>query len=199
MVSLEVNDAVVLEQKQVLEQALSTNPKTQKALQSLIRKVIAQARIDTMNAINFENGDPREAVRSIRRAVYKKILGANINIYDSRKAHGTNNYEPPRTLRQGQRGGNRMIRGTRTQQIMSYAPQDRGMILRWVNSGTQQRQALGGRMSRRGYDTSRGGNRGAITARNFFRNAGEPALVKAVDTLANLIETELENILNKKK
>ena len=199
MVSLEVNDAVVLEQKQVLEQALSTNPKTQKALQSLIRKVIAQARIDTMSAINFENGDPREAVRSIRRAVYKKILGANINIYDSRKAHGTNNYEPPRTLRQGQRGGNRMIRGTRTQQIMSYAPQDRGMILRWVNSGTQQRQALGGRMSRRGYDTSRGGNRGAISARNFFRNAGEPALVKAVDALANLIDTELENILNKKK
>lgn len=199
MVTLEVNDAVVLEQKQVLEQALSTNPKTQKALQSLIRKVIAQARIDTMNAINFENGDPREAVRSIRRAVYKKILGANINIYDSRKAHGTNNYEPPRTLRQGQRGGNRMIRGTRTQQIMSYAPQDRGMILRWVNNGTQQRQALGGRMSRRGYDTSRGGNRGAIAARNFFRNAGEPALVKAVDALANLIDTELENILNKKK
>lgn len=199
MVSLEVNDAVVLEQKQVLEQALSTNPKTQKALQKLIRKVIAQARIDTMNAINFENGDPREAVRSIRRAVYKKILGANINIYDSRKAHGTNNYEPPRTLRQGQRGGNRMIRGTRTQQIMSYAPQDRGMILRWVNSGTQQRQALGGRMSRRGYDTSRGGNRGAISARNFFRNAGETALVKAVDALANLIDTELENILNKKK
>lgn len=197
MVSLEVNDAVVLEQKQVLEQALSTNPKTQKALQKLIQQVIKQARIDTMNAIKFENGDPREAVRSIRRSVYKKILGANINIYNSRKAHGSNNYEPPR--HPSHRGGNRMTRSRRTQQIMSYAPQDRGMILRWVNSGTQQRQALGGRMSKRGYDTSRGGNRGAIAARNFFRNAGEPALVKAVDALANLIDTELENILNKKK
>ena len=196
MVSLEVNDAVVLEQKQVLEQALSTNPKTQKALQKLIRQVIAQARIDTMNAIKFDNGDPRQAVRSIRRTVYKKILGANINIFDSRKAHGSNSYEPPR--HPSHRGGNRMKRSPRTQQIMSYAPQDRGMILRWVNSGTQQRQAFAGRMSKRGYDSSLGGNRGSIAARNFFRSAGEPALVKAVDALANLIDTELENILNKK-
>ena len=73
MVSLEVNDAVVLEQKQVLEQALSTNPKTQKALQKLIREVIVQARKDTMDAIKFDNGDPRQAVRSIRRIVYKKM------------------------------------------------------------------------------------------------------------------------------
>ena len=196
MVSLEVNDAVVLEQKQVLEQALSTNPKTQKALQKLIQQVIKQARIDTMQAIKFDNGDPREAVRSIRRTVYKKILGANINIYNSRKAHGTNSYEPPR--HPSHRGGNRMTRSTRTQQIMSYAPQDRGMILRWVNSGTQQRQAFGGRMSKRGYDSSLRGNRGSISARNFFRNAGEPALVKAVDNLANLIDTELEKILSKK-
>ena len=199
MVSLEVNDAVVLEQKQVLEQALSTNPKTQKALQKLIQQVIAQARIDTMNAIKFDNGDPREAVRSIRRSVYKKILGANINIYNSRKAHGSTSYEPPR--HPSHRGGNRIKidENSRSYKIAHYAPQDRGMILRWVNSGTQRRQAFGGRMSKRGFDESRGGNRGAIAARNFFRNAGEPALVKAVDALANLIDTELENILNKKK
>lgn len=199
MVSLEVNDAVVLEQKQVLEQALSTNPKTQKALQKLIRKVIAQARIDTMKAIKFNNGDPREAVRSIRRSVYKKILGANINIYDSKRAHGATTYEPPR--HPSRRGGNRIKIDTnsRSYKIAHYAPQDRGMILRWVNSGTQKRQAFGGRMSRRGYDSSLGGNRGSISARNFFRNTGEPALIKAVDALANLIDTELEAMLNKKK
>ena len=33
MVGLEVNDAIILEQQKVLEAALSTNPKTQKALQ----------------------------------------------------------------------------------------------------------------------------------------------------------------------
>ena len=87
MVSLEVNDAVVLEQKQVLEQALSTNPKTQKALQKLIRKVIVEARAKVVAAARgaMEN-DPRHAARAVRTAVYKKILGANINIYNSRKA-----------------------------------------------------------------------------------------------------------------
>lgn len=196
MVSLEVNDAVVLEQKQVLEQALSTNPKTQKALQKLIREVIVQARKDTMDAIKFDNGDPRQAVRSIRRIVYKKILGGNINIFDSHKAHGTNNYEPPR--HPSQRGGNRMKRSTRTQQIMSYGPLDRGFILRWVNSGTQQRQAFHGRMGKRGYDSQLGGNRGSISARNFFHREGQPAMVRATNTLSHLIDTELEKILNKK-
>ena len=55
-----------------------------------------------------------------------------------------------------------------------------------VNSGTNGR-------------TSRYGDRKSIAARNFLRNAGEPALVKAVDTLSNLIDSELQNILNKKK
>ena len=89
MVSLEVNDAVVLEQKQVLEQALSTNPKTQKALQKLIRQVIKDAREQVIKSVHFDNNDPRGARYSIRRAVYKKILGANINIYNSRKAGST--------------------------------------------------------------------------------------------------------------
>ena len=44
MIGLEVNDAVIVEQRKVLEQALSTNPKTQKALQELIRQVILEAR-----------------------------------------------------------------------------------------------------------------------------------------------------------
>lgn len=205
MVSLEVNDAVVLEQKQVLEQALSTNPKTQKALQKLIRKVIAQARKDTMDAIKFNNGDPREAVRSIRRSVYKKILGANINIYNSRKAHGSTSYEPPRKGSTG-RGGNRRTRSPKTARIMSYDALDRGFILRWINDGmtkTNPRIIKFTENSNRKEDRwnkhPNTGNRGSISARNFFRNAGEPALVKAVDALANLIDTELEEMLNKKK
>ena len=44
MIRLEINDAVIVEQKQVLEQALSTNPKTQKALQKLIRKALMEVR-----------------------------------------------------------------------------------------------------------------------------------------------------------
>ena len=193
MVSLEVNDAVVLEQKQVLEQALSTNPKTQKALQKLIRQVIAEARDKvTQSAKGVMESDPRQSYRAVRSSVYKKILGGNINIFNSRKAHGTNSYEPPRKLRPGQRGGNRVARGKRTDTVMHYAPQDRGFILRFINSGTGERMAgsRGGRLS---------GNRGSIASRNWFRGATERQLTQAVDNLANLIDTELEAILNKKK
>ena len=119
-------------------------------------------------------------------AVYKKILGANINIYNSRKAGRPTSYEPPRKLREGQRGGNRMKRSTKTDRMMHYGPHDRGMVLRWQNSGTSGR-------------TTKYGNRGAIAARNWFEPRGQAALQKAADNLANLIDKELMNILNKKK
>ena len=186
MIGLEINDAVVLEQQQILEKALSTNPKTQKALQKLIAQVIKEARDQVVNSVHFDNGDPRGAAHSIRRSVYKKILGANINIYNSRKAGRPTSYEPPRKLREGQRGGNRITRSGKTDRMMHYGPHDRGMVLRWQNSGTSGR-------------TTRFGNRGAIAALNWFKPRGQAALNKAVDNLANLIDTELEAILNKKK
>ena len=210
MIGLEINDAVVLEQQQILEKALSTNPKTQKALQKQIRQVIFEARAEVMNSIKFDNGDPRQSRRAVRTAVYKKILGGNINILDGRNARHGNNYEPPRKVypgMKGHRGGNRLPRGQRTQDILTYAPQSRGFILRFVNSGTNPRYAAGrnGRWDRNGnnktfFALQEQGDfyRGAIAPRNFFKGAAERALVKACDTLANLIDTELEAILNKK-
>ena len=187
MITLEVNDAAVVQQKALLEQLLTTNPNTEKALQKLIRKAIKEARAETASKIKFKHGDPHHAAQSIRTTVYKKILGANINIYNSRRAHGSIDYTPPRKQRPPHaRGGNRRKRSAETQRILSYGPLDRGFILRFVNSGTGDRN-------------TRYGARGSIAARNFLRSAGEPALVKAVDTLSNLIDSELQNILNKKK
>ena len=89
---------------------------------------------------------------------------------------------------------------------MGYDALDRGFILRWVNDGmtrTNPRTIKFTPNESRKVDKwnkhPNTGNRGSITARHFFRNAGEPALVKAVDALANLIDTELEAMLNKKK
>lgn len=203
MFGLEINDAVVLEQKQVFEQALSTNPKTQKALQKLIRQVIQEAREKVVSAASDKmKNDPRGAARAVRTAVYKKILGANINIYNSRKAHGQNSYEPPRKGVSG-RGGNRRTRSGRTRQIMGYAPLDRGFILRWINDGTPGARNIEFTPNdRRKVDKwnkhPNTGNRGNIAARNFFRGAGERALAQAADNLATLIDTELEAMLNKK-
>lgn len=194
MVSLEVNDAVVLDQKQVLEQALSTNPKTQKALQKLIDKALKEIRPEVIANVRASLGsDPRGAAQGLRRIVYKKLLGGDINILNPRrKAKGSISYEPPRKLQPGQRGGNRVPRSRRTDDVMHYGPLDRQWILRIVNSGTTDRMAgtRNGRLH---------GNRGAISARNFFGRAGTAALMKAADNLAAMIDTELEAILNKKK
>lgn len=210
MVSLEVNDAVVLEQKQILEQALSTNPKTQKALQKLIRKALMQARNELSDYIKTKlaNDDPRGAARAVRTSVYKKILGGNINILNSKKAHGTNNYEPPRTLRPGQRGGNRRPRSQRTNTVMHYAGEDRQFILRFVDSGTKQRaierltevkRKSGGSKFVWRQDASKYGNRGSIAARNFFKAGAEPRLIRATEYLADMIDDELEDILKVRK
>jgi len=193
MIGFEFNDTVILEQQKVLEAALSTNPKTQKALQKLIRKALMEVRPELVSAARGAMGsDPRGSANGIRTAVYKKILGGNVNILNMRrKAGNPTSYEPPRKLKPGQRGGNRVPRGERTNKVMHYGPHDRQWILRFINSGTSDRMAgtRGGRLS---------GNRGSIAARNFFGSAGSSALTKAADNLATLIDTELEAILNKK-
>ena len=193
MVGFELNDTVILEQQKVLEAALSTNPKTQKALQKLIRKALMDVRSELVSAARSAmSSDPRGAAHGIRTAVYKKILGGNINILNMRKKAGTpTTYETPRKLQPHQRGGNRVPRGKRTDTVMHYGPHDRQWILRFMNSGTSDRMAgtRGGRLS---------GNRGSIAARNFFGSAGTSALTKAADNLASLIDSELEAMLNKK-
>ena len=192
MIGLEVNDAVILEQQKVLEAALSTNPKTQKALQKIIRQALKDVRPELVSAARGAMGsDPRGAAQGIRLSVYKKILGGNVNILNSRKAGAPTNYEPPRKLQPHQRGGNRVLRGQRTDTVMHYGPHDRQFILRFINSGTSDRMAgsRGGRLS---------GNRGSIAARNFFSGAGSSALTKAADNLATLIDAELEAMLNNK-
>ena len=209
MIGLEFDDTIILEQQKVLEAALSTNPKTQKALQKLIRRALMEARASLSDYIKtkLDNDDPRGAARAVRTSVYKKILGGNINILNSKKAHGTNNYEPPRTLRPGQRGGNRRPRSQRTNTVMHYAGEDRQFILRFVDSGTKQRaierltevkRSSGGSKFVWRQDASKYGNRGSIAARNFFKTGADPRLRRATDYLADLINEELEAMLSKK-
>ena len=86
---------------------------------------------------------------------------------------------------------------------MSYAPLDRGFILRWVNSGTKTR-VIGFRNTQKGNrdrynarvtritrgDKANTGNRGAIAARNWFKQSAESALGTAAANIAEMIEIE---------
>jgi len=200
--ALVIDDTLISNVADNLQAAMTTDPKMRKAIQEHIREALFEARRDVMASSPLES-DPREAIKSIRTSVYDKVLGGNINILNGKKAHGSNSYEPPRKLSPGQRGGNRRKRSGRTQQIMGYAPLDRGFILRFVNSGTKTR-VIGFRNTIKGNrarydklatrihsgDTSRTGNRGAIAARNWFVQSAESAMANAAANIAEMIAIE---------
>lgn len=187
MFKFETNEAVIVEQQQALEAALTKNAKTQQVLRKIIRKYILEARADMVKDVRFKHGDPRHAAESIRTTVYKRVFGGNINILNSRKAHGASTYEPPKKQRTTTtRGGNRIPRSAKTQRMMSYGPLDRGMILRWINSGVTMSRA------------SRYGNRSGIEAQHFFRRLGDREMGELRDTLTKVIETELADMIKTK-
>ena len=107
--ALVIDDTIISNQEQNLKAAMSTDPKMRKVIQQHIREALFEARRKMTGDVPFENGDPRGAARSIRTSVYEKVLGGNINILTGNKAHGAINYEPPRKLTPGQRGGNRQM------------------------------------------------------------------------------------------
>jgi hypothetical protein len=167
-----------------LAQLKTDSPGFEKRLRDVIRKVLGRARAnlrkEAASGLQMQS-DPRKAYKAVRFAVYKKIFGGQVNILQSRKAGKGHLYEPPRKLRPGQRGGNRVPRGKRTTDLMIYEGMTRGFVLRFLNQGTGSRMAG----SRGGHLT---GNRGSITARNWFGNASMREMQAVAGTMQELID-----------
>ena len=186
-------DGLVKTRKE-LEALLMSNPEMEKKVQGLIRKVLMAARKQVMGDIPFKHGDPRQAVKAVKTAVYKRILGGSVSLYNKRGAgKGSNDYEPPRKGSTG-RGGNRRPRSERTKQIMSYQGADRAFILRFINEGVNGRainfESDSNRKADKWNKHPNTGNRGSITARHFFEGSSHKALQEAAAQLDQLI-TEL--------
>ena len=173
----------IVRQKQELERLLMSNPAMEKKVHGLIRKVLLAARRDVSKSAQEKiKTDPRQAYKAVKSAVYRRILGGNISILNKRKA-GKRGPVPPivhqletRVNSKGNhRGGNRMPRSRRTEDLLTYQGADRGFILRFLNAGTSDRE-------------SRIGNRGSISARNFFENSSQKAMEQAAAQLDALIE-----------
>lgn len=198
--ALEMVDGFTLKQRKALEAALTSSPDFEKEFRKVIRKEIFAARERIMSGIQFKHGDPRDARRAVRTSVYKQVLGANINIYNSRKAHGTASYQPQRTLRPGQRGGNRRKATAETKRRRDYAPLDRGFILRFLNDGAGKRSVQFRENQKRKQDkwnhSPNTGNRGSIAALHFMKSVGTKEMETAVDNIANIIDGELDDIFN---
>ena len=169
-----------------LDRLQAKDSQMEEQIVKIIREAIKAARsMVTADAKGTVGNDPRHAYKAVRSMVYKRILGGNISILQKRKAgSGKSGYEPPRTLRPGQRGGNRVPRSARTQQMMDYEGSDRGFILRFLNSGTGQRTAgtRNGRLH---------GNRGSIAARNWFPSSGQ----RAMNAAAQYIIDEIDRLI----
>ena len=169
-----------------LDRLQANDSQMEQRITKIIREAIKAARsMVTADAKGAVGNDPRHAYKAVRSMVYKRILGGNVSILQKRKAGGgKSGYEPPRTLRPGQRGGNRVPRSTRTQQMMDYEGSDRGFILRFLNSGTGQRTAgtRNGRLH---------GNRGSIAARNWFPSSGQ----RAMNAAAQYIIDEIDRLI----
>lgn len=114
-----------------LESLLTTDADFSKRLDEMIWAALGKARERLQNAAlaGIKNGDPRQSVRSIKRAVYKKIRGGAISILDGRGRSAGSRATQFRATGQSRR----------TQQINSYTGADRAFILRFLNSGTGDR------------------------------------------------------------
>lgn len=173
------------EQMQQLDRLLATNPDMEQKMRRVISKVLIKAQSKMRRDVGTDlPNDPRNAAKAVRKAVYRQILGGNINILRKRRAtEGASSYTPTRTLKSGQRGGNRRLRSERTMHMEAYNASDRGFILYWLNSGTKgrsmgkyqsdphrgnvKRGSQGGDVSKYG-KTVNTGSRGSISARNIF-------------------------------
>ena len=187
---------------------LSTkNPEMRKRINEVIRQTLAQVRKslqgDARSGLDMQS-DPRNAYKAVRMAVYRRLFGGQVNILQSRKAHGGRLYEPPRSGTKDPygRGGNRTLRSGRTEQLMSYQGADRGFILRFLNAGTGDRviHSMGNKSLRTGSVSiiktkSLGGNRGAISARNWFGTRSQAEMERAAQNIDKMIDDIITGVM----
>lgn len=202
-----------VEQRKELDRLLMSNPAMEKQVQQLIRKVLATVRKNLGNAAREKvvmKSDPRQAYKAVRTAIYKRILGGNVSILNKRRASGGGTYTPTKTLRSGQRGGNRRVRSERSMKLESYFGSDRGFILRFLNQGTQERVidfmpdnrresvhrgSQGGNMRKYG-KTINTGRRGRISARNWFGPRSQKEMEQASEVLTQYIDELIKQTIN---
>lgn len=177
----------------------STNPGFEKRLRGVIRKVLGEVRAalqkDAQSGLQMQS-DPRKAYKAVRYAVYKRILGGQVNILDGKgNPTGKVFYEPQR--HPSLRGGNRIKRksGGRTEQLMSYSGKQRGFVLRFLNAGTKPRYAGYGRNGRTQEEYDRfvanhdgRGFRGSIQPRNWFGQASQRELEGVAEKMQAIID-----------
>lgn len=146
-------------------------------LRKVIRQVLKEARGRLSKDIaSYLENDPRKAARAVKFGVYKSLFGGNLSILTKRKAGAKYELVRQKKLQPGQRGGNRRPRVPERNRLDYYFGADRSFILRFMSSGTVDRQ-------------TRYGSRGHIRQRDLFgRTAPWQMEQAASEVAANITE-----------
>ena len=178
-----------LENDRLLGQLMTSNPLMAKELKASIRKALKDARKNLSNdAKNYLKEDPRKAARAVKFGIYKALFGGNLSILQKRAGTAGARYELHRTRKleanPHQRGGNRRPRGTDGRnRLDTYFGADRGFALRFIGSGTVERQ-------------TRYGNRGAIRQTNWFGRTAPWQMETAAEKVAAAINEYVKQQTN---
>ena len=191
-------DTIEIDNMARLDRLLMTNPDTEKEVRQLVGMVLREAEkeVESAAARAMKNGDYRNTALSVRRSIYKKVLGGNLNILPGRKGRGGNRASVP---------ASRRGRTDKTEAILNYS--DRSFILRWLEAGTNGRTVEymnGHRMYRQStlerpkgrYFRFQGslGARGRVTATHFFGPAAKAAIQKAADSLVEKLDEMFQKV-----
>lgn len=178
----------VLEENSVMRQRFRT----------IIRKEIKAARGRVAKDVHDNlTSDPRKAYRAVRHTVYKHVFGGNLNILSPRVAGARYMLVKPRTLQPGQWGGNRRKRSDRTKALEEYFGKDRGFILRFINSGTEDRYIRVNVSKTKSVSNAKlGGRRGNIRERSIFSTSALYQSQAAVESINEAFEQEFVTAWN---
>ena len=167
-----------LENSEMLGRLLTSDPYMAANLKKVIRQVLKEARGRLSKDIaSYLENDPRKAARAVKFGVYKSLFGGNLSILTKKKAGARYELIRQKKLQPGQRGGNRRPRvNDERNRLDTYYGSDRSFILRFLSSGTIDRQ-------------TRYGSRGNIGQRDLFgRTAPWQMETAAQEVAANITE-----------
>ena len=203
MLGIEIDNQTLENQKLALQACMTVDSELGKRFRELIFQELKRVRNDIAGGLKFANGDPRGTRGAVKRYIASKYLGGVVSILDGKRTGSRNSYEAPRKLRPGQRGGNRMLRSQRTDDILHYGPDERSFVLRFINSGTNPRYANGrnGKWDKRGNNSTffklqEQGDyyRGSIAPRNFMSTLGNPSMQRAIKNLSKMVDEEFDKL-----
>lgn len=160
-----------------LGELMTSDPYMANEVKKFIRKSLKEARKNlSKDAANYLKSDPRKAARAVKYAVYKSVFGGNVSVLQKGRGTAGAKYQLIRKrkldMNPHQRGGNRRPRvDDERNRLETYFGADRGFVLRFINSGTVNRQ-------------TRYGNRGAISQRDWFGHTAPWQIETAAEKVA---------------